>query len=279
VFGESYAGHYVPATASAIFKGNQAKTGPVHINLQGVAVGNGLTAPEIQYKYYPEMAFNNSVRPLVPKVEYEAMRAAADVCVKAIQTCQNKQFGCVATFAACNLALVTPVQLTGINLYDVRQKCQHLPLCYDFSNVQKFLDQDSVRKALGVGDRKWASCNMLVNEMFRGDWMQHFQIVFPEMLAAGIRVLIYAGDEDFICNYMGNKAWTLAMDWPNKDAFNAAGDHSWMISGKSTPAGLARTANNFTFLQVHDAGHMVPMDQPDAALQMLETFLNNKPFY
>jgi carboxypeptidase C (cathepsin A) len=44
-------------------------------------------------------------------------------------------------------------------------------------------------------------------------------------------------------------------------------------------AGLARSASNFTFLQVYAAGHMVPMDQPARALSMLETFLNAGSFY
>jgi cathepsin A (carboxypeptidase C) len=48
---------------------------------------------------------------------------------------------------------------------------------------------------------------------------------------------------------------------------------------------MARTApakegaGSLTFLQVYEAGHMVPMDQPAAALALLNGFLNNKPFY
>jgi carboxypeptidase C (cathepsin A) len=55
IFGESYAGHYVPATSHRVWLGNKRKESDVHINLAGVAVGNGLTDPEIQYKYYPLM--------------------------------------------------------------------------------------------------------------------------------------------------------------------------------------------------------------------------------
>jgi len=36
-----------------------------------------------------------------------------------------------------------------------------------------------------------------------------------------IRVLIFAGDADFVCNYLGNRAWTVALDWDHKDEFNA----------------------------------------------------------
>ena len=77
------------------------------------------------------------------------------------------------------------------------------------------------------------------------------------ILANNIRVLIYAGDADFICNWMGNKAWTLDLDWNGKTAFNNAVDHDWNVDGKK--AGTVRTASNFTFLQVNNAGHMVPM--------------------
>jgi carboxypeptidase C (cathepsin A) len=67
-------------------------------------------------------------------------------------------------------------------------------------------------------------------------------------------------------------AWTLALDWKGKDEFNAAKEHDWQ--GK----GLARAAKGLTFLQVYDAGHMVPADKPEAALEMLTTFLANEAF-
>lgn len=36
------------------------------------------------------------------------------------------------------------------NVYDIREKCEHPPLCYDFSLVDKFLARDDVIEALGV---------------------------------------------------------------------------------------------------------------------------------
>ena len=55
---------------------------------------------------------------------------------------------------------------------------------------------------------------------------------------------------DYICNYLGNKAWALRLPWSGHDAFNAEGDHEWMVGGSK--AGLARTVDGFTFLQVLD---------------------------
>jgi cathepsin A (carboxypeptidase C) len=109
------------------------------------------------------------------------------------------------------------------------------------------------------------------------------------MLESGIRVLIYAGDVDFICNWIGNKAWTTQLQWTGKQDFNNAGDHAWhytdSITNESKHGGMARTGHakvgdgSLTFLQVFEAGHMVPMDQPPAALSLLNSFLFNKAFY
>ena len=103
------------------------------------------------------------------------------------------------------------------------------------------------------------------------------------MLEANIRVLIYAGDVDFICNWMGNKAWTKALPWSGHTAFNEAMDADWKyndaIGGKVRSAAAASGSGSLTFLQVYEAGHMVPMDQPQAALAMLNQFTQQKSLY
>ncbi len=51
----------------------------------GIGVGNGMTAPEIQYLHYAEYAYKNSMQPLVSKTVYETMKAAAVLCVEQIK--------------------------------------------------------------------------------------------------------------------------------------------------------------------------------------------------
>ena len=63
------------------------------------------------------------------------------------------------------------------------------------------------------------------------------------------------------------------MDWDHTEEFNKAEDHEW-----GDKSGLARTSNGFTFLQVYDAGHMVPSDQPEVALKMITNFVNGGEF-
>lgn len=88
-----------------------------------------------------------------------------------------------------------------------------------------------------------------------------------------LEVLVYSGDKDWICNWRGGEAWTAATKWSHKADFNAQNYESWTVNG--TPAGEIRQYGNLHFLRVYDAGHMVPMDQPENALAMLTRFVNN----
>ena len=83
---------------------------------------------------------------------------------------------------------------------------------------------------------------------------------------------------------MGNKAWTKALQWSGQDSFITAEDQDWKYGDSATKGGLVRSASaatgtgSLTFLQVFEAGHMVPMDQPEAALSLFNGFIQNKSF-
>merc|ERR1711977_255251 len=104
---------------------------------------------------------------------------------------------------------------------------------------------------LGV-KKKWASCNHAVPFGFMQDWMKNYHDKLPDLLAGGIQVLIYAGDVDYICNWLGNKKWTLALEWPHKADFNKAEDKSFTVAD-GTQAGRVRSANGFHFVQIYQA--------------------------
>jgi len=286
IFGESYAGHYVPAISHKIWQMNKAGSG-IKIPLAGIAIGNGLTNPEEQYKWYAEMGHTgaraeggHAPAGVLGNATYAAMKAATPACVASIKACNqpaglNTTATCLASYEGCNLMSQIPYEASGKNPYDMRIKCAVRPLCYDFSNVQTYLNNADVQKALGV-KKNWGSCNKAVTLLFAyaGDWMKSWHQVIPDMLADGIRTLIYAGDEDYICNWLGNMKWTLALDWPHKADFNAATNREYQIDGKTVAK--VRSSNLFTFMQVFEAGHMVPRDQPAVALQMVKDHLANK---
>ncbi|KAJ2034383.1 hypothetical protein H4S03_005018, partial [Coemansia sp. S3946] len=76
IFGESYAGHYVPAIGKAIHETNQilakkrqegtltkAEEGVATLPLVSIGIGNGLVDAKTQYKYYAKMACNSTYPP------------------------------------------------------------------------------------------------------------------------------------------------------------------------------------------------------------------------
>merc|ERR1719211_722047 len=101
--------------------------------------------------------------------------------------------------------------------------------------------------------------------------MHSFEKKLPDQLNNGIRVLIYAGDQDYICNWLGNQAWTQELEWPHQADFVKTAPANWTVDG--APAGTKQSSNGFTFLRVFDAGHMVPLDQPKVALEMINEFI------
>jgi len=282
IFGESYAGHYVPAVSHYVWQQGKGSGTDFKVPLKGIGIGNGLTDPEEQYKWYPTMAFDGGKAEggtlakgvITGTLEHAAMQAATIPCVNQIKACNNGDVNsCTTAYAVCNYGELIPYQLSGYNPYDMRIKCAVPPLCYDFSKVETYLNDKSTQAQLGVS-KTWGSCNRIVNMAFQHDWMKNFHTLIPDMLADNLKVLIYAGDVDYICNWLGNKKWALAMEWPHSTDFGSAEDKPYMVNGNV--AGRIRASNGFHFMQVHQAGHMVPMDQPAVALQMLNDFLQGK---
>ena len=64
-----------------------------------------------------------------------------------------------------------------------------------------------------------------------------------------------------VCNWIGNKAWTVALEWSGQEEFANAKDHAWKSKITGRDAGEFRMYENFAFLRVYEAGHMVPYDQ------------------
>lgn len=89
-----------------------------------------------------------------------------------------------------------------LQFYDIRKQCEG-QLCYDFSKMENFLDQQTVKTALGVGNIDFVSCSTTVHEAMSTDLMRNFETGIPALLEDGIKVLIYAGEYDLICNWLG----------------------------------------------------------------------------
>lgn len=277
IAGESYAGHYIPVFANEILSHEDR-----NINLKSVLIGNGLTDGYTQYEYYRPMACGEGGYPSVlSESECQSMDNALPRCQSLIKGCyeSGSAWSCVPASIYCNNAMMGPYQRTGRNVYDIRGNCEDSSnLCYSgLGYIAEYLNRQDVQDALGAEVSSYDSCNMDINRnfLFAGDWMQPYHQVVPNVLEK-IPVLIYAGDADFICNWLGNQAWTNKLEWPGHKDFKNADIKNLKVDGKEY--GKVKTSGNFTFMQIYGAGHMVPMDQPEASSDFFNRWLGGEWF-
>ncbi|KAJ2998256.1 hypothetical protein HDV02_004676 [Globomyces sp. JEL0801] len=271
--GESYAGHYVPAIGQRILLSNRnLNQGRVYINLVTIAIGNGITNSLIQFNHYGEYGAEKNV---YNQSVVDQLNANFPKCKSSMLKCiaaTNKTI-CKETYALCEDPWWNAFDLTGLDVYDVRDKEADVkPFPY-----KHYLNNPQVQKVIGVA-RPFKAGSKVVGDAFdnTGDiWIPyHGQVA--QLLENNIRVLLYAGDADMICNYLGNKYWALDMEWKGKIGFNSAPDRVWNSKLTGKLAGEYRTYQNLTFLKVFEAGHAVPFNQPEHSLEFFNDWINSK---
>ncbi|KAG8428073.1 carboxypeptidase C [Metarhizium acridum] len=228
--------------------------------------------------YKPMGCGEGGYKPVLNNYTCQAMEYALPKCQEAIKACYNgEDAACVNAGDDCNTPLLGAFGSTGLNVYDIRKKCVGGNLCYEEMNwIQDWLNKKDVMQDLGVEVANFSTCNNHINTAFRqaGDWFLPIQKHVPALLEK-IPVLIYAGDVDFICNWLGNYAWTNALPWPGQIDFNDASMIELQApSGKAY--GSLKHARGFAFLRVYKAGHMVPYDQPEGALDFVNRWVGGE---
>lgn len=248
------------------------------LNLQGFAIGNGWTDPLAQAKFYPYAAYHQCRQllghPCVSSSDYQKMTALEPKCSAAIERCGRTEghTECKEAMKRCD-DMTGIFANSGINMYDIRKPCVG-GLCYPMDNLTRFFNEAHVKAALGV-NRPWEMCSGPVHERFTVDYYQSFTSNVAEALESGVRVMLYAGDMDYICNSMGIEQWVSALEWPGARAFRAAPVEEFKVNNRW--AGSERYSGGLSFVKVYGAGHMVPMDSPAAALHLVKQFLRDKP--
>jgi cathepsin A (carboxypeptidase C) len=163
------------------------------------------------------------------------------------------------------------------------------------SEVIAYLNKKDVQELLGVRPaRKYLVYSPTVNFAFGStmDIARGTTDYVAALLERNVRVLIYAGSYDWVCNWVGTERWTLALEWSGQVAFRAEPLQEWTVDGKR--AGKTRSAEGFTFATVDATGHMVrnsynkslrflksvwqvPYDKPKESLEMINRWLAGQP--
>ena len=78
--------------------------------------------------------------------------------------------------------------------------------------MEKFLNLNAVRSALGVGNRRFVPCSPVVYDAMLTDWMKNLEVGIPALIEDNIKLLVYAGEYDLICNWLGNRFKLLHLE-------------------------------------------------------------------
>ncbi len=266
VFGESFAGHYIPTLATAILEGN--KNGNPRINLTGIGLGDGWVDPLSLQNTYGEYAYAHG---LIDEADRERVNELYGACRAAVL--DSMPVPSAESDKICQCVEDHIVEASGgINVYDVRVFGD-----YDFSHIGQYLDQGSVREALHVAENAlpWVDESPVVAARLEAGEQGSTAYLFPALFD-DLRVLIYNGVYDMDCNFIGTDRWIQKLDWSFADEFKGCVRTPWREDGAIV--GYAREAQGLTQVLVNGAGHLVPMDQPVVALQMLNRFLEGRAF-
>ncbi|KAL6516703.1 hypothetical protein OROGR_020008 [Orobanche gracilis] len=275
--GQGYAGHVIPSLATRIVEGN--KKNELQMKLKYILMGNPWMNGGLQFLSYPRYAREMK---LISSAQYNntMKNAFSGCCTQAQKDCNGPKMdlgACAQVNINCNDNLWDYIiRPSGDkNYYDLRKNCTGV-LCYDdFSILENFLNQASVKEALGVEKgAKFITWSAAVNNSLAGDVMRDSTTGIPALLDRGIKFVVYVGKEDLIDNWMGIWDVISGIKWSGQNSFSAY--RPLKVDGFKD-AGKLRSSGPLTFVVVNNAGHVVPMDQPAVALAILKRLIQGIP--
>ena len=314
LFAESYGGKYAPAFASYFEEQNVARRNgtlpsneTLEVKLEVVGIINGLIDDLIQDQYFPLFAYNNTygIQAINGVEELNALNDYNTNCVSDIKACRAAMastdpegYGdvyltntlCEAAQLTCN-GIVNIISSAGYYPYDIRQ---HLPSPDPPSAYQEYLNNMTVLSAIGA-KVNFTESNPYVLDGFvsTGDTIRGGLVEdLANLIRGGVRVALIYGDADYLCNWFGGEAISLALaaeltDYPYatfaapglttpptySQGFPSAG-YAQIVPNKTYVGGAVRQYGNLSFSRIYEAGHFVPYYQPETAYQVFARIIN-----
>ncbi|CAG8627740.1 11119_t:CDS:10 [Dentiscutata erythropus] len=288
IFGESYAGRYIPILASMILCNttdvsvlnvqtpllslNVGSQSPM-MNLKTIGIGDGWMDPMRQYASLIDYSQQNS---LLTSDVIANMSAAYPTCKSLLSTCYNTSTNqdCSNADDYCYNNVFTPfVSNLNCNIDDIKATWDSSP-DEDYLN---YLARPEVMSAIGVKTPYTECSNDAYMAFTETADLQVARSTMPQIaqiLNAGIPTLLYFGDSDANCNWIGGLNISKSLNWKYQTNFNSATLRKFIVNNQ--PVGQVQSSNGLTFLKMNQAGHEVPYYQPQNSLQMFTRWINNK---
>ncbi|KAJ8687305.1 hypothetical protein QAD02_023099 [Eretmocerus hayati] len=269
VTGESYAGKYVPSVSHAIKDYNiKAK---IKINLQGLAIGNGLSDPYNQF-HYGDYLYQIGLIDFNGRDQFRALEDKARELIK-----QQKYLDAFAIFDELINGDLSgkPSLFKQLSGFDFYFNFLHTKDSNSSDWFAQWVQRPDVRKAIHVGNATFNTETKAVEEHLKNDIAQSVTFFVSDLLQH-YKVLIYNGQLDIIVAYPLTVSYLQNLEWPGAKDYKTAPRKQWWV-GKEL-AGYSKIVGNLTEVLVRNAGHMVPGDQPSWAWDMITRFTHHKSF-
>ncbi|TPX77034.1 hypothetical protein CcCBS67573_g01710 [Chytriomyces confervae] len=277
VAGESYAGQYIPYIARSIL----SVTGSKRINLKGLLIGNGWFDPLRQYAAYVPYARRNGL------LSGDYLTAAQDETESCVETYSKASQEHIKSDVCENIMdnILDESIATGktncLNMYDIRYHddgpldgCGVSAWPPHVQDMAEYLGRADVKDAVHVPnegkDVVWHECDSAVSKgLWNAPDAPSYKLL-PQLLEK-IPILLFNGDKDLICNWFGVYDMVSAMHWNGEAGMQNAPINTWHLN--SELQGWYQTARNLTFVLKQNASHMMPVDAPEAARDLLNRFI------
>jgi len=287
LFGESFAGTYIPWIAKKIIDDTSADK----ITLTGIGIGDGTIDRLEISKSVPEYAYNKALIDQGGRTYLEKKLVPA--CID--QVMARRKDGTTATGACDAIDFFVAQAATYINVYDVHYWGQ-----YDLRPMTCLLNSSKAKAAFGQPESaKFSQSNENVFVRLRpeGSGGETASYVV-EALKKDVKVLIYSGESDLLIPHLGTESIVRRIgngdygSWAEKGMADFATEfkgydtalanqndaaYRWRLKDADQRiAGAWVTKGKLTYALVKDAGHLVPLDTPEASKLMFDCFLEDK---
>ncbi|XP_053120904.1 probable serine carboxypeptidase CPVL [Hemicordylus capensis] len=270
VTGESYAGKYVPAIGYYIHTHNP--TANININFKGIVIGDGFCDPEMMLGGYAEFLYQIG---LVDEKQKNYVQQQTDQGVNYIQQKKWKKAFEVFDELLNGDTTTNPSYVqkaTGCSNYFNFLQCQEPP---DQEYFGELFALPEVRKSIHVGNLTFHNGSIVEDHLLE-DVMKTIK-PWLAVLMDNYKVLLYNGQLDIIVaaalteRFLPTVQWTRATEYKNADRV------VWKINPKDQEvAGFVRQAGEFYQIIVRSGGHILPYDQPERSLDMIDRFISGK---
>ncbi|KAE8556289.1 hypothetical protein TMatcc_003631 [Talaromyces marneffei ATCC 18224] len=277
---ESYGGHYGPVFNEYIEEQNKhLQRGAKKISLESVLIGNGWYEPIVQYEScynftvfpgntYDYLPYNDSVASLL----YNNLWGPGN-CIDQLKDCAargiNEICSIADNFCANHVENIYDIYL-GRDEYDFREL---VPDRFPYEFYVEYLNTPEVQAAIGAYVNFTEGSQSVGNAFSTtGDDGRSVNAIedIRDLIAQDVSVVMYAGDADYICNWLGGQEVASMVDAPG---YGSAG-YVNITTDDNVVHGQVRQAGKFAFVRIYESGHEVPFYQPVVALSMFERVIN-----